>query len=174
MRNSENWKLKIVNWEFIKGFTLIELIMVMALIGIMARIFIVTFPASQRRARDTQRKSNLKQFQTALEVFANNYNGFYPVQASQVRADTTLCTTAPPGGLGFAAGGCQADPKDGTTVCSGGSTCRYYYRSNAAGAQYVLWGALEQPKAPASAFFVVCSNGKSGEGTAPSSSACPI
>lgn len=150
------------------GFTMIELLMVMAIMGVLAGLVIVTFPASQKRARDTQRKNNLKQYQTALEVYANKYNGFYPVQATRVRADTTLCTTAFPNGLGLAAGTCQGDPKDNTTVCSGSNRCRYYYRSNGP-SQYVLWGALEQPTAPTAPFFVVCSNGKSGESTDPQS-----
>lgn len=59
------------------GFTLIELLIVIAIIGILSTIATVTLGSSQRRARDAQRKSDLKQVQNALEAYFNN-SASYP------------------------------------------------------------------------------------------------
>ncbi|MFC1711953.1 type II secretion system protein [Patescibacteria group bacterium] len=61
-----------------KGFTLIELIVVMAILAIIAGGLIGNFFTSQRKARDAERKSDLKQIQNALEMYANDHNGLYP------------------------------------------------------------------------------------------------
>lgn len=156
---------------------MIELIIVMALIGGLTVFFLNSYPASQRRARDTARRNDLKQYQVAVERYANRNTGFYPSRTTSTQANTAaFCVTD----LGYSAvTDCPGDPKDGTTACSG-VTCRYYYISNGTGSgtptgtEYVIWGALEQPLSSSNRYFVVCSNGKSGEGVAPSSSACPI
>lgn len=159
------------------GFTMLELLMVMGIIGVVAGFVLVTFPAAQDRARDANRKSDLKQYQTSLEVYANRNNGFYPRRsdAAGQPAGSTLC-----GDLGFSSGDCPLDPKDGQNECDG-NMCRYLYQTDSCGAagdpcaaQYVLWGALERPET-SSAYWVVCSNGISGESTStPTGGNCPL
>lgn len=68
------FKLKVAYSQ--KGFTLIELLIVIAIIGILATIATVSLGSSQRRARDAQRKSDLKQVQNALEVYYNSNNAY--------------------------------------------------------------------------------------------------
>lgn len=179
-----NSYFKLRNSSKFSGFTIIELLIVMTLIGGLVGIVVVKFPASQKRARDTQRKSDMKQYQTALESYASRNNGVYPlrdaanIKASDNAGNPSLCND-----LGLNTTGntdCPADSKDNQVKCTS-STCRYFYRSNGgvstgvAGATiYVLWGALEQPVSVTNKYFVVCSNGKSSEGVAPTTSACPI
>jgi type II secretion system protein G len=62
---------------FTQGFTLIELLVVMAIIGILAVISVGSFRGTQDKARDAQRKSDLKQIANALETYYNDY-GVYP------------------------------------------------------------------------------------------------
>lgn len=62
-----NWKLKIKNYR--RGFTLIELLIVVAIIGVLATLLMVNFVGVRQRARDAQRKSDLRQIQSALEVY---------------------------------------------------------------------------------------------------------
>ncbi|MFH1970889.1 MAG: prepilin-type N-terminal cleavage/methylation domain-containing protein, partial [Patescibacteria group bacterium] len=64
--------------KFKKGFTLVELLVVMGILGILVSLVAGNFRSSQIRGRDAQRKSDLKQIATALELFYGDY-GYYPV-----------------------------------------------------------------------------------------------
>jgi len=59
-----------------KGFTIVELLVVIAVISILAGITLVVYPNYQRQARNTERKNDLSQLATALKAYAvqkNNY-----------------------------------------------------------------------------------------------------
>lgn len=74
-----NWKLKIGNsWQHQSGFTLIELIVVMAIIGILASVVMVNFIGVRARSRDGVRKSDLSQIRNALEIYRSDV-GTYPL-----------------------------------------------------------------------------------------------
>ncbi len=62
-----------------RGFTLIELLVVIALIGLLASIVLTSLNSARGKARDSKRISDLRNMQTALEVYAANNNGVYPV-----------------------------------------------------------------------------------------------
>mgnify|MGYP001571677169 CR=1 FL=1 len=151
-----------------RGFTLIELIIVMVILGILATVFVSQFPASLGRSRDTRRLSDIKQYQTAFESYANRNNAIYPIQQPSAAQPSTFCAT-----LGLTS--CPADPKDGTSSCSGG-TCRYQYVTNTTGTTYGLWARLERPFPTTLIYFISCSNGKNGQGSVAPTSAntCPI
>jgi len=149
------------------GFTLIELLVVISIIGILAAVSLISFATAQRQARDSQRKSDLKQYSTALESFANATGGLYPSRSVPTTiSSSNLCTD-----LAFSS--CPLDPKDPTNV--------YRYVSDGTGSgnknatKYVLWAKLES----ATNYWVICSSGKTGPSpingwTDPSSGTCPI
>jgi len=60
-----------------KAFTLIELLVVIAIIGVLAAVVLASLNSARAKARDAQRLSDLKQIQTALEMYYNEY-GYYP------------------------------------------------------------------------------------------------
>jgi type II secretion system protein G len=62
-----------------KGFTLIELLVVVAIIGILATVVLSSLSNARERARDAKRLSDVKTIQTALEMYANDNNGRYPI-----------------------------------------------------------------------------------------------
>ncbi len=61
-----------------KGFTLIELLVVIAIISILASLLLANFVGVRQRGRDAQRKSDVRQIQSALEMYRAD-NGNYPV-----------------------------------------------------------------------------------------------
>lgn len=135
------------------AFTLIELLVVISIIGVLAGLALVSFSGSQKQARDTQRKNDLKQYQTVLENFANNNNSLFPSRTGDsIQAATTLCTD-----LGLTQ--CPLDSKDGTVY-------RYFYQSDGSDAgaadatTYVLYATIESLD---NTYWVVCSDGRSGK-----------
>jgi len=67
------------NYKFKKAFTLIELLVVIAIIGILATLAVVALQQARSRARDSKRIADIKQAQTALELFFNE-QGRYPTE----------------------------------------------------------------------------------------------
>lgn len=51
------------------AFTLIELLIVITILGVLMTLGYNTFQGSQQKARDAERKSDLKQIQKALELY---------------------------------------------------------------------------------------------------------
>lgn len=59
-----------------RGFTIVELLIVIVVIGILAGIVAFYYPGYQERARNNQRQSDLSQLSSALKAYAlqkNNY-----------------------------------------------------------------------------------------------------
>ena len=65
-----------------KGFTLIELMIVIAIIAILAAILVPNFIRARAQGQLTACKSNLKNVGTALEMYSTDWAGKYPATAS--------------------------------------------------------------------------------------------
>lgn len=59
------------------GFTIIELLIVIAIIGILATLVLTNFQGAQAKGRDTVRKNDINSVYQKLEEFYNE-NGSYP------------------------------------------------------------------------------------------------
>lgn len=127
-----------------RGFTLLELLIVIAVIGGLAAISVNAFPAAGRRARDATRRNDIKQFQTAMETYNNRVGSYY---VNTGTPDTTDCGSA---NLKLAA--CPIDPKSG-----------WNYTLNSTATSYVINSRLEAPNDTTKQYFVVCSDGRTGE-----------
>lgn len=52
-----------------RGFTIVELLIVIVVIGILAALVIVTYNGIQQKARDTERKTDIKALQGHMEAY---------------------------------------------------------------------------------------------------------
>lgn len=106
-----------------KGFTIVELLIVIVVIGILAAIVIVTFTGVQKKARDSERKSDINAINSLLEVYYAD-NAVYPSLAN-VNDKTTWV----PANLKELKAEVTTAPK-GTTddmLQTGGTTLQYEY-----------------------------------------------
>ncbi len=117
-----------------KGFTLIEILIVVAIIAILASVVLVGLGPTQQKGRDARRLSDLREVQNALELYYNQ-NGQYPtVSGTGSAAWSALSSAITSANIGIT----QPLPNDP----SAGAT--YYYSpegTNNSG--YVLGACLE-------------------------------
>jgi len=64
-----------------KGFTIVELLIVIVVIGILAALVITTFTGIQQRARNTERETDIKAIHGQVEAYYAQ-NGRYPTMAN--------------------------------------------------------------------------------------------
>jgi prepilin-type N-terminal cleavage/methylation domain-containing protein len=156
---------------FSGGFTLLELLVVMAIISTLAGLFITSFPAAQRRARDVKRRSDLKQYSALLRNYAIDHKGYYPgANGSGIRMNSVsacpscavkigLCDI-----LGINNNNCLIDQYDFQNKCFNSQLCVYYYQGSNCGDgsacanSFVLRTRLEGE----AGWLVYCSNGSTG------------
>lgn len=75
-----------------KGFTLLELLIVIAILGILAALISGNFITSLKKGRDGQRKSSLTQIQQALEMYYEDKKT-YP-STSAISFGSKFCETS--------------------------------------------------------------------------------
>lgn len=75
------------------GFTIVELLIVIVIIGILAGLVITTFTGVQAKARDAQRKTDVTAITKALEAYYS-VNGKYPSGSGSTTINASWSTTA--------------------------------------------------------------------------------
>jgi general secretion pathway protein G len=124
------------------GFTLIEILVVMVILGILAAISTTTFLASQQKGRDTRRKNDLKQISSSLEAYYNDHRE-YPDSSST--GEIMGCN----GGLACNWGDVFKDDKETIYMVKLPEDPRgndYYYERNSDGKSYQIYARLENTK----------------------------
>lgn len=123
------------------GFTIVELLIVIVVIGILAGLVVTTFNGIQQKGRDTERQTDIKAIHGQLEAYYAQ-NGLYPLLAdvnNQTWRGTnmkgldpeslkdpkgtaqTLVAAPAQGSYSYA-----VTEADGTTVCSVAANCAKY------------------------------------------------
>lgn len=80
------------------GFTLVEVIVVIAVVGILGSVVLNLLTPSLERSRDSRRLQDVEQLRAALEIYYKNH-GHYPISnscntAGQPKPNTGWCNTA--------------------------------------------------------------------------------
>ena len=123
-----------------KGFTIVELLIVIVVIAILAAITIVAYNGVQQRARDSQRDQNIQTITKALELYYVD-NGRYPAGGGSTNINTWWTTSSDASwqtlrnSLAQYLGGqsLPTDPKQGSTSAMSGGYSYDYYAFNSTG-----------------------------------------
>lgn len=142
----------LISRRYSLAFTLVELLIVLAILSVLVSIALVSFRSSQARGRDAQRKSDLKQMSSALELFYSDY-GKYP-SASQGLIQG--CTYNYSTGVGSSCNWGNGEFGDGRTLYfktipkDPSGTHSYYYRivDSPTNQKFQLFAALENSQDP--------------------------
>ncbi len=95
-----------------KGFTIIEVVLVLAIAGLIFLMVFIALPALQRGQRDSQRKSDVSRINTQISNYASSNRGSIPSTTNMVTA-TTGFVARYLGGSSATAGSEYQDPKTG-------------------------------------------------------------
>jgi prepilin-type N-terminal cleavage/methylation domain-containing protein len=103
-----------------KGFTIIEVVLVLAIAGLIFLMVFIALPALQRGQRDSQRRSDVSRINTQISNYQTNSRGKIPT-ATQMTAPTTGFVTKYLKGGATKAGDEYSDPSEGTgyTITTG-------------------------------------------------------
>lgn len=110
---------KLLTWKNKQGYTLLELLVVIAIIAIIATVGLVSFSGTQKKARDTKRRGDLRTISNALEQYYSVCGNVYPVPATPTTMYTTIVCSSPattimatvprdPNGTAYTCAGCIA------------------------------------------------------------------
>ena len=122
------------------AFTLVELLVVIAIIGLIATLSVVALGNARAKSRDTKRVSDIKQVQTALELFYND-QGRYPTIDEWNTG--SLYATGTYGATTYMARIPQAPTNSDGDLCNS-TTSAYAYSSNSTGDSYTIRTCLGQ------------------------------
>ena len=132
-----------------KGFTLVELLVVMAILGVLVTLVAGGFRTAQMRGRDSKRKSDLKEIANSLEVYYSDHDQYPDASNGAIVA----CPSDLPGVCAWGV----SEFTDGVTVyfktlpTDPVASQNYVYRSQnitgiSANQGYQLFARLENPE----------------------------
>ncbi len=126
-----------------KGFTLVELLVVMAILGVLVTLIAGGFRTAQMRGRDAKRKSDLREIANSLELYFSDHGSYPPSSGGYV-----LGCQAPTGSCTWGSG----EFTDGETVyfktmpADPSSSLNYYYRNPTNVQKFQIYAHLENPR----------------------------
>ncbi len=121
-----------------KGFTLVELLVVISIIGLLSTIAIVSLGSARAKSRDTKRIADMKQLSTALEQFYSDQGGYPAVTAALATwVSTATAPTAPATANDIILGGTGATTLTSTNTTAPSTPATSAIGSGTAGTVYM-------------------------------------
>lgn len=123
-----------------KGFTLIELLVVIAIMALLSTLAVVALSSARQKSRDAKRLADIKQVQTALELYFIDQNAYPAGDALVLGGATAKCL----GAGGFAASDCTAPVYMGNIPANptpGGADYAYTVSGTSYSINFTLEGA---------------------------------
>ena len=142
--NSHHFKVKL-------GFTLIELIVVISIIGILTTIGTATYTTAQQKSRDARRKQDLGALKSALILYYRDYKEYPPVCSPLPCTDDEYMSSGTSsdwidGLFTYMAGNMPKDPIQTSGDCTSANTFCYKVMDDRQ--SFVLFARLENTKDP--------------------------
>lgn len=115
-----------------KGFTIIEVVLVLAIAGLIFLMVFIALPALQRSQRDTQRRDDVGKFVSQLSSYATNNRGSLPTDGEvktfatsylKWKADASGEFNDPSTGNGYDLQGGNVTPTGNQMVYTRSATC---------------------------------------------------
>jgi len=78
-----------------KGFTLLELLVVITIIGLLSSVGLASYTRAQARARDAKRQSDLSSLRNSLEIYYSENNSYVDTGGSWQSPETALAGLVP-------------------------------------------------------------------------------
>ncbi len=99
IQKTRNYISKVTGYKLqatnsVKGFSLVELLVVITIVGILSAGGLVLYTSFNKQSRDARRKGDLEQIRAAVEIYRSN-NGVYP---SSITVGSSLCDPSDDGG----------------------------------------------------------------------------
>ncbi len=138
------------------GFTIVEIIIIILVLGILAGIVYVSYNGVRQKAQNMQRISDMKMVEEQLESYAAHHGGVYPATTANVAANWKTvdvrmdahCFNGSPqeDWIPELTALPQSLPNTGSSAGVDGKSGCYLYASN--GTQFVLsaWNMLSSPQ----------------------------
>lgn len=115
-----------------KGFTLLELLVVIGIIAILVAVGTASYSTVQKKARDAKRKNDIKAIQSAVEQYYSVCGFTYPLPSSGTVGSNITCANP-------ATTVMESVPKDPSTSLG----YPYGSRGGAAGTDYYICATME-------------------------------
>ena len=151
-----------------KGFTLVELLVVISIIGVLATLVLLQLGQARSRSRDTKRIADMNQLRSAVELYFEDNNGSYPAvvfgSGAEDLSDYIVRT-----------------PCDPLRACVDDSLQGYGYAVSTTRRSFMIWAYLENSAAGAlngdadidgSAAGTVITSGVNGAGAGADNELC--
>ena len=149
IRNSLNWHKIGISLASRKGFTIIELLVVVAIIALLASAVIALFSSARARSRDAKREADIKTLQNALALYSTNtriYPNPTPGAGICLTGSEAISTAL------INAGAISAIPLDPQQSCGSGglpdATNPHYHYTSTDGSTYTITYYLETDSIP--------------------------